>query len=73
MYNVSRIINQPTAQSLANQLGTLEVFRNGSDYFTYTDIAHDKLSPSQYTNITISQTVVDGTSPVMPIRKMFPR
>lgn len=72
--NVSKILTGAIAQNLADKLpNKVEVFRNGTDYYTYTDTAADFLPPSDYSNITIPQSVVDGTLPVSPVRKMFPR
>jgi len=72
--SVSKITSASIAQGLADRYpNDLPVFKQGSDYYTYTDIAASDLTGTQYTNVTISDVVVNGTLPVVPQRKMFPR
>jgi len=70
---VAKITSASTAQALADRFDCVKVYKNGSDNYTYTEIAAAYLDPSEYTTVTISQTVIDGTSPVSPIRKIFPK
>ena len=70
---VAKILSATTAQALADRSKCIQVYKNGSDYYTYEDVAIANLDPSEYTTVTISQTVIDSTSPVTPLRKIFPK
>jgi len=70
----AKIINQAIAQALADKFpDSIQVFKNGSDYYTWVDIAQNNLLATEYNLNSLSQSVVDGTSPLAPIRKIFPR
>lgn len=43
----------------------------GTEFFTYIDIVQG--TGMQYTTVQISSSVINGTFPVFPRRKMFPR
>lgn len=45
----------------------------GNNFYTYIDVAEERLSEDVFVRDTISQSVVDGTAPVRKNRIIFPR
>jgi len=63
-----------TAQTIANSEPSWVVYKSANgDYYTYPDVALKYLQPSQYSNVLMGHETVDGTLPVVPNKKMFPR